>query len=327
MRSRSRSPGRAAGFTLIELLVVIAIIAVLIGLLLPAVQKVREAASRTRCQNNLKQLGLGMHSCHDVMGGLPSAGWGWFWVGDPNSSGKDQPGGWCYSILSYVEQDSLAKLGAGTAMNSAAYTTAQQQRCSTPLAVFNCPSRRTLATYQGTGTYFNMTSNPPAFARTDYAACVGSQAADESFAGPGNSTDGYNPQWWSSQASANPANFNGVMYSRSQVRFTDITHGTSNQLMLGEKYLNPDNYITGTDGGDNECMFAGMDNDMCRDTNSPAMQDKKGTTDTFRFGSVHLTGFNGVLADGSVRIIRYSMDPNMFKEMGNIKSGVPITIN
>src|SRR5438270_7532937 len=102
------------GFTLIELLVVIAIIGVLIALLLPAVQKIREAANRTQCANNLKQIGLAVHNFHDTNGVFPTQG-GWWSTGvayDPSGapySYKYQTAGWAFQILPYIEQENLYK--------------------------------------------------------------------------------------------------------------------------------------------------------------------------------------------------------------------------
>src|SRR5262249_18525211 len=137
----SRSARSRLAFTLIELLVVIAIIAVLIALLVPAVQKVRESASRTQCQNNLRQVAIAFHSFHDVQKRLPKGGDN----GPVNNCCSPDTGridfyNWTYHILPFIEQGALYKSGSTTAGRTAL--------SRSPVPTYYCPTRRSVRTYQ-----------------------------------------------------------------------------------------------------------------------------------------------------------------------------------
>jgi prepilin-type N-terminal cleavage/methylation domain-containing protein len=305
-RLPARAAARREAFTLIELLVALAIIAILLFLLLPAVQRARESAARVRCTNNLKQIGLACHMNHDAYGFLPTGGWGWNWVGDPSrGSGVSQPGGWIYQILPHMEQQQL--------YNLASTKDGTLEMLRTPLPTFNCPSRRTGGPYPGTISYHNFGGiSPTSVARSDYAACSGDGAGDQVDGGPSSLAQGDDPSYWPSTSQ-----FTGVIFRRSTVSLSQITNGTSNTFLAGEKYLNPDNYATGTDGGDNETMYVGFDNDTSRTTELPPQRDRRGYSDGLIFGSNHASGVNMLSCDGSVQFTNFGVDARVFQRAGN----------
>jgi prepilin-type N-terminal cleavage/methylation domain-containing protein len=208
----STSPrcARRRGFTLIELLVVIAIIAILIGLLLPAVQKVREAAARMSCQNNLKQLGLAMHTYHDAVGKFPYL----------RSGGGQNRHTWALLLLPYIEQDNVFKAyqasipGVNKTDGYNNHTSTDPQVVAARQAqvkIFFCPSRRSSPSLSPITTGSNVTGVP-----SDYAACTGDTSVVP--------TTGVFEL-------VNANHMNAV------TRIGDVTDGTSNTLMIGEKHI------------------------------------------------------------------------------------------
>ncbi|HEX7375744.1 MAG TPA: DUF1559 domain-containing protein [Pirellulales bacterium] len=309
---------RSGGFTLVELLVVIAIIGILIALLLPAVQAARESARRAECQNHLKQFGLGALNHHDINKYFPSGGWGWEWTGDPNRGvGKLQPGGWCYSILPFLEQQPLWQQAAG--LRGASLFTANANTASSTLPLFYCPTRRGVGPYQcASGNNLN-SDKVTMCGKTDYAACVGDGTVLES-AGPGTAVGTW---YYQNEMVFTPStSYTGVTFQGTETGLHQITDGTTCTFLYGEKYLNAASY-GGTDPGDNEDWLVGFDNDVLRMANpkNPPMTDRYGLTNSTSFGSAHATIFNMLMCDGSVHPLRFDIDLTAYDRLGNRGDG------
>jgi len=325
---------------LVELLVVITIIGILIALLLPAVQAAREAARMLQCQNNLKQISLAALDHEHIHGWLPTGGWGNCFVGDPNSGfGPLQPGGFFYNCLPYMEQQALHDLALGTARGSPQYGQLSMQMVQTPLVMLTCPSRRPPALHpvqygQQGGRMAALYGGyvPQAWFAADYAANAGS-VINTWFPPPSSWSDAANPNssGWLSKADLKLVN--GIVTQRSQIRMADITDGASNTYLVGEKYICPDHYFTGLDGGDDQSAYHGDSDDQCRWTGqdtattiatNPPLPDTPGMLNSYIFGSAHPSGFNMALCDGSVHKMNYSIDPETHRRLGNRKDGMAI---
>jgi len=316
-------------FTLVELLVVIAIIAMLVALLLPAVQAAREAARRSQCINNVRQLALGSLNHHDAHGFFPSGGWGRHWVCDPDRGfGKRQPGGWAYHVLPFIESGDLHQLGAGA--DEKTKRALNRQRIETPQPTFYCPTRREARLYPvdsfGWNREPNFTERLTNVARTDYAmnggdtvsGLFGSGWSD----GPSNFEQGDTSYNW-----PNLKRHNGITANRSQISMAKISDGSSKTYLIGEKYLNPVNYATGKDWGDNHNLFSGDDMEIVRFGGQDAelSRDRPGLVIYFGFGSAHPNGCHMSMCDGSVRMVAFSLDGEVHRRLANRRDGLVVT--
>jgi prepilin-type N-terminal cleavage/methylation domain-containing protein len=287
--SAALSRRRHAGFTLIELLVVIAIISILIGLLMPAVQKAREAANRIKCANNLKQIGLAMHLYHDGHKRLP-----------PSRLGDEQPT-WAVLIMPYIEQDNRYRLWA----LDQPYCLNSPEALLGAVDLYFCPSRREPdGSYQSQeaqeATGCTATTRPPG-AVADYAVSVGTTGEDDPAGTP-------------------PAN--GAFQVRTGLAFAQITDGLSNTFMLGEKHVAAGKF--GQAPGD--CSTYDGHNYTCSVRSAgpffPLAQSSRDSG--WRFGSYHIGITQFVFCDGSVRPIPNTTDPYILGLLANRNDGQPI---
>lgn len=295
---------RRIGFTLIELLVVIAIIAILIGLLLPAVQKVREAANRMKCSNNLKQIGLALHNYESRNSEFPP-GFGTNVMPDGHNSPNGPGWGWAAYILEELEQSNLRRqIDFSNSILDPMHMNVRVQS----LSAFLCPSDpgpKTIPVYRFNGGNFNGTVLAEA-GRSNYVAVFGTGEVGE------------DP----------PGNADGVFYRNSRTRVADVSDGLSNTFFIGERSTRlasitwvgaiyssgvPKNPLTGsasTWSGEGAAVHC-----LGHASNQPGHTPNGTSGHVDDFASFHTTGVLFLRGDGSVKILNDSINPSVYQAL------------
>jgi prepilin-type N-terminal cleavage/methylation domain-containing protein len=287
--SHVSSRGRRLAFTLIELLVVIAIISILMGLLMPAVQKVREAANRASCANNLHNIGLAMHMYHNDHKALPP------------SRLVNEGATWAVLIWPYIEQDNLFRFWD---LNKP-YTFQLEQVQKAAIPIYFCPSRRGPSDAAVSQSFTQpkgcVASIGPPGGLGDYACCNGTTGLDRVDVIP-------------------PAN--GAFTFPNKVRFEDISDGLANTFLVGEKHVPKNSFgqypwdCSLYDGHNPTCSgrSAGPVFPLARSYDDPGLV----------FGSNHLTVCQFVFCDGSVHALANSTDPYILGLLAHRYDGQPV---
>jgi prepilin-type N-terminal cleavage/methylation domain-containing protein/prepilin-type processing-associated H-X9-DG protein len=301
---------RPRAFTLIELLVVIAIIAILIGLLLPAVQKARQAAARSQCQNNLKQLGLGLHTYHDGYQRFPPGG------------ARSSELSWHVLILPYIEQGNLYNqfnLGPGSFDGANGRGPGKNEFAFTRIALFLCPSspaeRMQLGGHNNVDTPEMIDGVPPY--TTHYYGVMGPKDTNPATG---------QPYGWVNDGQHGGFATQGVLGRDSQVSLLDVSDGTSNTLAVGEiSWTNADvgtRYRSWVRGCDTAPVCAG-----CRNVNSPINTPSIAVFSDIAFGSQHPGATNFLKADGSVRFVAETINLDVYKASASRDGGEATTLD
>lgn len=289
-------------FTLVELLVVIAIIGVLVGLLLPAVQAARESARRASCQNNYRQIGISLHNYHDVHLAFPPG-----WIDMPNVN--EETWGWSAFLLPFIEQQNLSKqLGVtrGSLLSQLQSSVGASQivpASRTHIKIFVCPS--------DTGHNAGRSHNNRSF-----DGGVGHTAAG--FTGAANTTAGHSNYMgvMGHRDVQNAANNTGCFYGNSRISIADITDGSSNTIMVGERethtcrggtWLGVRN--TNANGSRGVLMVAGHSRPKMNQ-DDPVVWDADDIGCGEGFSSLHPGGAQFLFADSSVRFISETISHN-----------------